>query len=224
VVSVDLLAFGAFPYVAVVIVIVVSVLRYFTDRFSYSSLSSQFLENRKLFWGSTPWHYGILFLLLFHLVAFLFPGLVAALYSSPFLLYFMESLSLGLGLLALFGLGVLIVRRFTDPRIRAVTSKADVTLLVLLLFQVATGVSVAILYRWGSNWYIHTAVPYLWSLVSLRPQIEYMVSLPLLAQLHVVNAFALVTLFPFTRLVHLFTFPITYLWRPYQVVLWNRRK
>jgi len=59
----DLMLFAVFPYVALALAIVVSFYRYATDRFSYSSLSSQFLENRVLFWGSVPWHYGILFVL-----------------------------------------------------------------------------------------------------------------------------------------------------------------
>ena len=67
-------------------------------------------------------------------------------------------------------------------------------------------------------------MPYLWSLLALDPQIQLIASLPTVTKLHIFNAFALVGVFPFTRLVHLVTFPITYLWRPYQVVVWNRRK
>lgn len=224
-VSMDLLAFGAFPYVVFAVVIIGSAYRYLTDRFSYSSLSSQFLENGRLFWGSVPWHYGILLLLVGHLIGFLFPEAVEdILGGTPTRLYTMESIALALGFLALFGLVALTWRRFTDPRIKAVTSPADVLLILLLLLQVMTGVYTALFYRWGIPWYVHTAVPYLWSLLALDPQVQLIASLPTVTKLHIFNAFALVGVFPFTRLVHLVTFPLTYLWRPYQVVVWNRRK
>ncbi|CAG0940612.1 Nitrate reductase-like protein NarX [Anaerolineae bacterium] len=60
--------------------------------------------------------------------------------------------------------------------------------------------------------------------MTLNPQIQYVTVLPQVVQLHILNAFFIIALFPFTRLVHLVTFPITYLWRPYQVVIWNRRQ
>jgi len=100
----------------------------------------------------------------------------------------------------------------------------DVVLLVLLLVQVVAGVGIAIFYRWGSFWFVQTATPYLWSLATLNPNVSYVASMPLLIKLHVFNAFVLVALFPFTRLVHLISLPIPYLWRPYQVVIWNRQR
>ena len=74
----DIVLFAAFPYVAVVLAVFGGVHRYRTNRFSYSTLSSQLLENRTLFWGSVPWHYGIVIVLLAHLLGFLMPGMWAA--------------------------------------------------------------------------------------------------------------------------------------------------
>ena len=71
--------FVAFPYVAIVLAIWGGVHRYRHDRFSYSTLSSQLLENRNLFWGSVPWHYGIVVVLFAHLIGFLVPGMWASL-------------------------------------------------------------------------------------------------------------------------------------------------
>ena len=71
----DTALFVGFPYAALAIAIVVSVYRFFFDPYSYSSQSSQFLENRVLFFGSVPWHYGLITILLGHLTALLFPGL-----------------------------------------------------------------------------------------------------------------------------------------------------
>lgn len=219
----DVVLFAAFPYVAVVLAILVGISRYVSDRFSYSSLSSQFLENRALFWGSTSWHYGILVVLLAHLAALVFPGAWAALIAVPMRLYVLEVTGLALALLALVGLVVLIVRRMRDARVLAVTSVADWLLLAILLLQVALGFWVALVYRWGSDWYLHTAVPWLLSLVTLTPQTQYVTVLPWTVKLHMLGGFLLIAILPFTRLVHLLVFPITYLWRPYQVVIWNRR-
>src|SRR3989304_6288021 len=118
----DFLILVAFPYVAVILAVVVGLYRYFADRFSYSSISSQFLENRTLFWGSVPWHYGIMLVLLAHLVALLLPGPWAALVAAPVRLYVLEITGLALALLALVGLALLFIRRLSNPRVFAVTA------------------------------------------------------------------------------------------------------
>src|SRR5438874_8070511 len=128
----DIVLFAAFPYVAVVLAIWGGVHRYRHDRFSYSTLSSQLLENRMLFWGSVPWHYGIVVVLLAHLIGFLMPGMWASITSTPGALYTIETVGFAFGLAALVGLCVLIVRRYTTPRILAVTSPMDGVLLVAL--------------------------------------------------------------------------------------------
>ena len=99
----------------------------------------------------------------------------------------------------------------------------DWILLLVLAVQVVLGVWIALGYRWGSDWYVYTVVPWLHSLVKLNPQVEYVVNLPAIVKAHAVLGFALVALFPFTRLVHVVTYPVAYLWRSYQVVVWNRR-
>lgn len=218
----DVFLYAGLPYLAFALAIGGGLYRYYHDRFSYSSFSSQLLEKRQLFWGSVPWHYGIVLLLIGHLIGLVLPGGVAAWNGEPLRLYLLESTAFGLGLLSLVGIGVLIVRRMTSPYAAVTTTRMDVLLLVLLLVQVLAGLVIALVSRWGSWWYISNAVPYLWSLVTFTPQIEYARTLPFMAQLHMVNAFLLVALFPFSRLVHIFTLPITYLWRPYQTVVWNR--
>ncbi len=220
----DFLLFAVLPYVAVVLAVVVGVYRYTKDRFSYTSLSSQFFENRKLFWGSVPWHYGILVILTGHLIGFLIPRSVLAWNGEPLRLYVLEAAALAFGFLTLWGLVVLIIRRAGSPRLRVITTGMDVVLLLALLIQVVAGLWTAIFYRWGSSWYAAFAVPYLYSLIKLNPDISLVVNLPLAVKIHIVGAFVLILLLPFTRLVHLLTFPITYLWRPYQVVIWNRKK
>ncbi|MBV1699823.1 MAG: respiratory nitrate reductase subunit gamma [Hyphomicrobiales bacterium] len=217
----NIILFVAFPYVAVVLAIWGGVHRYRTNRFSYSTLSSQLLENRTLFWGSVPWHYGIVVVLVAHLLGFLIPGMWEAMTAAPSALYTIETIGFAFGLAALFGLCVLFIRRLTKDRIRSVTSPVDWALLIVLLVQVALGFYVSLVYRWGADWYVDTAVPWLLSLVSLNPNTQYVTSLPWVVKLHMLNGFLVIALFPFSRLVHLIMFPFWYLWRPYQLVIRN---
>lgn len=211
------------PYAAVAVAVGGGIVRFRTDKFSWSSQSSQFLENRVLFWGSNAWHYAILLILGAHLAALVAPGTWSALLGSTARLYVLEVTGIGLGFLAGFGLLLLIGRRALTRRIMCVTSTADWLLLGVLLFQVVTGVYVAIAYRWGGDWYPHVAVPWLRSLVELKPRIDTIGGMPWPVRAHAVGGFALLILFPFTRLVHVVSYPLRYLWRPYQVVIWNRR-
>ena len=217
------LLFAVIPYVAVVVAVVGGIARYRIDRFSYSSQSSQFLESRALFWGSVLWHYGILLILGAHLLAVMFWDPWSVFVSDPNRLYTLEVIGLALSILALAGLGILTVRRLTVRRVTSVTTRMDWILLAVLVVQVVLGIWIALGYRWGSDWYVYTVVPWLHSLVKLDPNVEYVVNLPMIVKAHAVLGFALIALFPFTRLVHVVTYPVTYLWRSYQLVVWNRR-
>ncbi len=220
----DMILFGVFPYVAVALMIGVGIYRYFVDRYSWSSQSSQFLESRVLFWGSIPWHYAILIILLAHFLAFLVPSGWAALLGRPLRLYMLEVTGLALGISTLIAVTLLIFRRITNARVAAVTTVIDWLVLATLFLQVATGVYIAFTLRWGSVWYLHTATPWLWSLVKLDPQLHYLAALPFVVKLHAFNAFLILALFPFSRLVHVVSVPLTYLARPYQVVIWYRQR
>lgn len=216
--------FKIFPYIAFSLAITVGVYRYGSDRFSYSSLSSQFLENRVLFFGSVPWHYGIVIILLAHLFTGLFRPLAASFLMNSLRLFVLEFIGMALGLLALSGMVLLIIRRITNPKVRTVTSTMDWILLLVLIVQVGAGVFIALSYRWGSLWYLETAVPWFWSIAGLHPTFNALIPLPWVVKLHMFTGFVIIALFPFTRLVHIFTAPISYLWRPLQVVIWNRRQ
>ncbi|GET35482.1 respiratory nitrate reductase subunit gamma [Microseira wollei] len=221
--TINTLLFAIFPYMAIAVAIIVTCLRYFNNRFSYSSLSSQFLESKQLFWGSVSWHYGILVILAAHLIGFLMPRSLLAWNGVPWRLYVLESTGLAMGFLSLWGILVLIFRRISQARIRVVTSPMDLVLLLALLVQVVAGVWTAIFYRWGSSWYATSAVPYLRSLFLLNPDLSLVATLPVMVKVHIVGAFCLIGLLPFTRLVHFLSVPLQYVWRPPQVVVWNQR-
>jgi nitrate reductase gamma subunit len=219
----DDVLFVAIPYAAVIIAVVMTVYRYVNNRFSYSSLSSQLLENNVLSWASVAWHYAILLILTAHVLAALFPGAWARLLGGQFRLYVMESSGMGLALLAIIGMGLFIWRHIVNPRVRHVTSIGDWVLLIALSVQVMLGFATAFVYRWGALWYLRTAAPWLESLVRLNPNTSFVSALPWLIKLHFVGGFVVIALLPFTRLIHVITIPLGYLWRPYRIVIWNRQ-
>jgi nitrate reductase gamma subunit len=220
----DNLLFVVFPYVAVALAVGGTIYRYLTNQFSFTSLSSQFLESDIQFWGSTLWHYGIIPTLAIHIAGFTLPKVMAALHGTPETLYLAELTGKILGIMALVGAAALFYRRVTSAKIRVVTTPADWVVLTLLIFQVVLGLMIAFIYRWGATWFIHTVTPWVVSLVTFQPAPQYVSALPLIPRLHFLNATLLILLFPFTRLVHMITFPTAYLWRSFQLVIWTRRK
>jgi nitrate reductase gamma subunit len=213
--------FVGFPYAAVVVFVVGVTYRYRQEGFTVSSLSSQFLEGNNLFWGVVPFHIGILAVFLGHLLAFLVPQATLAWNQVPVRLIILEVSAFIFGLTVLAGLVALMFRRFTKARIRAVTTRADVFVEFLLLAQIVLGLWIALGFRWGSSWFAADLTPYLWSLVRLSPETAAVFALPWVIKLHIVGAFVLILVVPFTRLVHFVVAPLHYIGRPYQQVIWN---
>ncbi len=222
----NVLLFAVLPYLAVFTLILVSTMRYLRRGFTYSSLSSQFLENKQHFWGLVPFHYGIITVLLGHFIAFLIPRSILWWNSQPARLYVLEVFAFIAGIFTLIGLINLIIRRSSDAKARITTTTADWIVLVILGFSVLTGLYTAIFYRWGSSWFASTMAPYLWSVLKLNPNLNYVNPMPVIFKLHIIAAYVIVLLLPFTRLVHILVVPNPYLWRKPQVVrwYWNRRK
>ncbi len=212
--------FIGLPYIALAVFVVGSVYRYRSRGFKVSSLSSQFLEGRQLFWGTVPFHWGILTLFAGHLTAFLFPAATLAWNGHPVRLIIIEVTAFMFGITVLIGLIGLLARRFSNSRVNVVTTRMDVGIELLLLLQVITGLWIAYNFRWGSSWFASVLTPYLNSIFLLQPNIEAVSAMPWTVKLHIVGAFAIVALIPFSRLVHFLVPPYHYLWRPYQRVIW----
>ena len=213
--------FAVFPYLALMVFFLLTIQRYTIREFTFSSLSSQFLENKHHFWGMVPFHYGIITILAGHVVGFLIPRQVLLWNSNPLRLYVLELTAFVGAVFALVGLVNLFIRRVTNAKAFITTTTADWIVLVFLFFQILTGIYVAIFHSWGSTWFASSLSPYLWSIVWLSPDISYVTALPFGAKLHIVGAFALILLFPFTRLVHILVVPNPYLWRKPQIARWN---
>jgi len=217
----NIFLFAALPYVAVFVLLVGSYWRYRTDRFSYSALSSQFLEDRKLLWGSICWHVGILVILLGHVLGLCFPGVWQAIVANRTILLLVEFTGLLFTILCVIGLVALAIRRATSGKLQIVSTPVDFAVLGLLLAQVLLGLWVAIAHRWGAAWAPASLSPYLFSLVTFNPNIEYVQDMPGLVKMHIAGAWFLLLLIPFSRLVHIFSIPFEYLWRRPQKVVWT---
>ncbi len=219
----DSLLFAALPYAVFLNFFIFTIHRYRSETFTYSSLSSQFLENRQHFWGLAPFHFGIIVVLSGHFIAFLIPRQILLWNSHPLRLYVLEISALIAGLLTLIGYLGAAVRRLTDAKVRHVTSLLDWVLTTLLFTQIASGLYIAVFHPWGSSWFAASMSPYLWSLLKFNPDIAYLATMPLALRLHLINFYLLIGIFPFTRLVHILVIPNPYLWRKPQVVRWYHK-
>lgn len=212
----------ALPYAAIVLAFAGAIYGYTKREFTFSSQSSQFFEGQALFWGVQPFHWGAAILLLGHLSCIFFPAAVLSWNAVPARLFAFELASFSAGVLMLAGLLILLFRRLASAKLRAVTTPMDYAVLLVLISQVTLGILTAVLYRWGSSWFAGVLSPYLASLFKLSPVIGGVANMKPVIQAHVALAFVLAALIPFSRLAHILVFPLPYLWRPAQLVIWNR--
>ena len=218
--------FAIFPFVAITIFLVGSIFRYRKRGFQVSSLSSQFLERKQLFWASQPFHWGLMVLFFGHLIAFLFPKSLLLWNGEPLRLLILEITSFIFGLSALIGLILLIKRRLNNKMVLISTNKMDMLVYTILLIQLISGLGIAFFERWGSSWFASVLTPYLRSVFVLNPDISAVSSMPWIIQIHIFSAFFIIAVIPFTRFMHFLVAPIVYIWRRYQLVIWswNRKK
>jgi nitrate reductase gamma subunit len=218
-----LIFFVLLPYVAIISLIFGSIYRYRFHGYKVSSLSSQLLENNLLFFGSRPFHWGIITLFFGHLIAFIMPAAVLAWNGKPLRLYILEISALAFGFITITGLTVLIIRRIQVKRIRMVTSGMDIFVYLILSVQILAGLYIALFVRWGSSWFAIVLTPYLRSIFAFKPDTTAIVALPVMVKVHLISAFILIGMIPYTRFIHFLVYPFSYLWREYQLVIWNKR-
>ncbi len=215
--------FIVLPYVVLLVLVLGSAYRYWYRGFKVSSLSSQFLEGKNLFYGSVPFHWGLVFLFFGHLIAFLFPRAVMIWNGMPVRLLILELSAFAFALLTLSGLLMLIIRRISTPRLWFVTNKMDLFVYLILLVQIISGIWIAVEFRWGSSWFASVLTPYLRSIFVFNPDVAAVSVMPFMVKVHIISAFILIGMIPFTRFMHFLVLPLTYIWRRYQVVIWNKR-
>ncbi len=220
--------FGIYPYIALSVLVVGSIARYENDPFTWKSSSSQLLRRKQLIMGSLLFHVGVLIIFFGHLIGLLTPlSLFHALGVSDGFKQTLAVVAGGIaGVMALIGGGMLFHRRWSDPRIRATSSFADIAILALLLAQLVLGLGtiiVSLRHLDGAEMVKFMA----WAQGIFTFQgnaAEHIADVAWIFKLHLFLGLTIFLVFPFTRLVHMLSAPIRYIWRPGYQVVRSRRK
>jgi len=214
--------FGIYPYIAITVFFVGSLLRYDRDQYTWKASSSQLLRKKDMRLGSNLFHVGIIMLFFGHLFGLLTPQWAYHFVMSAGTKQVLAMTAGGIfGLMCLAGMILLIRRRITDPRIRATSQAADLPVLLLLFVQLVLGlltIPASAQHLDGSsmvalaNWAQH--------IVTFRGDAaSFVAGEALVFKLHLVLGLTIFLLFPFTRLVHVWSVPLQYLGRSgYQIV------
>lgn len=218
----DTLLWGVLPYVMVAMLIGGLVWRYKYDQFGWTTRSSQLYESRLLRIGSPLFHFGLLVVIVGHFGGLVIPKSWTAAAGVSDELYHLLALSLGTvaGVATLAGIAILIYRRRTTGPVFMATTRNDKLMYVVLVAAIVAGLSTTVLSVIGPHsdqTYRDTVSPWFRSLFVLQPDITAMAAAPLAFKLHTLVGMLLFCLWPFTRLVHAFTAPLHYLFRPYIV-------
>ncbi|WP_368344450.1 respiratory nitrate reductase subunit gamma [Pelagovum sp. HNIBRBA483] len=229
--DINFIIFGILPYAALTILVVGSIARYDRDQYTWKSSSSQLLKRKQLIWGSILFHVGIITIFFGHLVGLFTPVWVLDALGVPYSLKQWMAVIIGgpAGIAALIGASLLMHRRLTEPRIRATSSRMDITIMALIWLQLAIGlltITQTLQHMDGSE-----MVRFMnWSQSIVTWNINAwvtVVDVHWLYKLHIFLGLIITALFPFSRLVHMvsgFAAPFRYLLRPgYQIVRSRRQ-
>ncbi|NBE52282.1 respiratory nitrate reductase subunit gamma [Streptomyces boluensis] len=215
------LLWGGLPYIAVVLLIAGTVWRFRYDRFGWTTRSSQVYESKLLNVASPMFHYGILFVLVGHLMGLFVPESWTDAIGLNEHTYHLMSLYGGTaaGVLAVLGILMLLYRRRTNTPVFKATTGNDKVMYVVLLAAIVMGMWAKLSNSSVSEGYDYrqTIAPWVRSLFTLQPDVDLMAGVPLTYQIHAVIGLLLLALIPFTRLIHMFSAPVQYLFRPYVV-------
>ena len=218
---IETLLFGIYPYVAGSIFLIGSWLRYDQAQYTWKAGSSQMLTKKDMRIGSNLFHVGILVIFFGHLVGLLAPHWLYEPFMSAGTKQIMAIVVGGIaGAACWYGAFILFRRRLTDPRVRATGSFADLLIIGILLVQVTLGLLTIIptlSHLDGSNMLL--LAEWAQSIVYFKGgAAEHLASVGLIFKLHIFLGLTIFLLFPFTRLVHVWSAPVQYIARRYQVV------
>ncbi|WP_240126104.1 respiratory nitrate reductase subunit gamma [Thermomonas alba] len=219
--AIDYFCFQIFPYLALGVFLIGSWARFDLAANTWRTGSSQLLSGRWMRLGSNWFHVGVIAILLGHFVGLLTPH---ALYERFISAGQKQVLAMAVGgffgVMCFIGLTILLLRRLFNPRIRATSSARDILVLVLLYAQLLLGLS-SIYVSAGHMDGVQMMKLAEWAqhIVTFRPgAAEYIHDAHWIYKAHVFLGMTLILIFPFTRLVHIWSIPLSYLTRPYQVV------
>ncbi len=220
---INTLFFGIYPYIALAVLILGTILRYDREPYSWRSGSSQLLRRKQLIWGSVLFHVGVLVIFFGHLIGLLTPiAIFDAMGISHSAKQILAIVAGGVaGVMAIVGATMLVHRRLFDARVRAASSTSDTLIIILLWIQLALGLAtipVSLQHLDGEemvrfmNW-AQGIFTFNFDAAS------YVAHASPIFKAHLFLGLTILLIFPFTRLVHMLSAPVQYLWRPgYQVV------
>ena len=212
-----------FPYLALASLFIGIVWRWRTDKFGWVTRSSETYERTWLRISSPLFHYGILLVVMGHLVGLAVPETWTSAIGISEGLYHFMALSLGTvaAIMTIIGLAGLLVRRFVVKSVRLATSPGDIFMYVILVAAIALGtlatVSTQIFGGEHGYNYRETISPWFRSLFYFHPEAQLMVDVPWEFKLHIIAGLLLFAVLPYTRLVHAVAPPVLYPVRPYMV-------
>jgi len=223
---IDLLLWVILPYAALTLFVAGHVWRYRRDQLSWTTRSTQLLEGRRLRPAVLLFHLGLFAVLGGHVLGILVPASLTERVGVSEDLYHAVSVTAGSlsGLMMLAGFVLLLARRETDPRVRATTTRIDRLTYLLLGVMIVTGMYATI----GENLlgggydYRETVAPWFRGLFTLDPDTALISGAPLVYRIHAASAWLLYALWPFSRLVHAWSVPVTYLRRSH--ILYRSRR
>ena len=215
--------FQVYPYVCFTVFVVGSLIRFDQNQYTWKSDSSQLLRAGLLRWGSNLFHFGILFLFFGHLAGLFTPHSVYGVFMSAATKQTLAVVAGGTaGVLCFVGLTMLLYRRLFDPRIRLTSHRTDIAILVILWVQLVVGlITLPFSWRHADGSVMLILADWAQRIVTLRPVDAGALShLPWPYLLHIVFGMTIFVLFPFSRLVHVWSgfATVFYLFRPYLVV------
>ena len=215
--------FGLFPFIALFVCFVGSWIRYDREQYTWRASSSQLLEKRQLRIGSVLFHVGVIMILLGHFFGLLTP--VEVWHWLGISASAKQIIAIGLGgffgVICFIGLTILIKRRLGNPRVRATSRRMDIVVLLLLYAQLILGLGsifvsvnhldggeMLMLMSWARNIVTFDIVEAVTSIAGVH----------WIYKLHVFLGMSLFVIVPFSRLIHIFSVPVKYLGRNYQIV------
>ena len=221
--ALDTFLFGIYPYLCLTVFLLGSLIRFDRDQYTWKSDSSQLLRAGSLRWGSNLFHIGVLFLFFGHFVGLLTPHFLYESFISAGAKQLMAMISGGIaGTLGIVGVTLLLHRRLSEPRIRATSKTSDIVVLLLLWLQLALGLATIPLsgQHLDGSMMLRLAG---WAqrIVSFRAGApELLAGVSWVFKAHLFLGMSIFLVFPFTRLVHVWSgfATLAYLARPYQLV------
>jgi len=215
--------FGIYPYIALVVMVLGSIMRYDREPYTWRSGSSQLLRRKQLVMGSVLFHVGVIVIFVGHFIGLLTQiGFFDAVGISHGAKQILAIVAGGIaGVIAIVGATMLAHRRLFDARVRATSSPSDTLIIILLWLQLALGLAtipVSMGHLDGGE--MVKFMSWAQGIFTFNPDAaSHVANAALVFKLHLFLGLTILLIFPFTRLVHMLSVPVRYFWRPgYQVV------